>query len=686
MDWMLLTSSVLQSVAALWAGVLLARRRSGPSFVLFLLFSLMALRRLIDLFGVSSGSDSHDLRALMQGIVLLISVVSVLTVGWLEYSRHRRGRGEREARLLASAVEGSATAAMITSAGSRAEDRIIEFVNDAMLALTGRDRASMIGKSMAEIFGPESEEEAARACHAIDLALPLVTEAVMPGADGGTRWVSCSMSPIRAEAGPPTRLLWIKHDITERRRIEDELRKQQERYQRIVETADEGVWLVDAEWRTTYVNTRIAEMLRTNPADMVGRPVTDFVFPEDIPALNERRRQRERGARGQHDERLRRADGSELWTIMSTNAFFDPKGRFEGALAMITDITDRRATEAGLREALQRLSFHVNNSPLAVIEWDREFRVSAWSSGAQRMFGWEAAEVIGKHPSEWRVVHEEDQEEVARVISRLHTGAEPRNLCLNRNYTKSNETIWCQWYNSVLFEPDGSVNSIVSLAQDVTERHRADERQHMLMLELDHRVRNNLATVLGIAQQTLSVSGTIDEFAGAFTGRIVSLARAHALLSRASWEGVDLFALCSNILESAMSGPAPRVIAEGPPVRLTASQSGILALTLHELMTNAVKYGALSTPAGRVRIGWASYSTGPECSLRIEWKEEGGPSVAQPTRTGFGSTFIEAAVAYELKGSARFAYDPSGFQCELIIPLPACTFTPGKGVLTGATA
>ncbi|MBL8745221.1 MAG: PAS domain S-box protein, partial [Phycisphaerae bacterium] len=298
-----------------------------------------------------------------------------------------------------------------------------------------------------------------------------------------------------------------------------------------------------------------------------------------------------------------------------------------------------------------------------------------------------ATEVVGKHPKDWRIVHEDDAEHVAGHINRLHTGAEPRNLCLNRNYTKSGEVIWCQWYNSVLFDPDGKVNSVVSLAQDVTERHRADERQRLLMLELDHRVKNNLATVLGIAQQSLAVASSLPDFASAFIGRIESLARAHGLLAKASWEGVNLHELCNRILESGIAASRPQLAVSGPPITLSASQGSILSLTLHELMTNAVKYGALSTPDGAVDLAWTIENSGGVPQLHLSWTERNGPPVVPPAKSGFGTTFIETGISYELGGNARMDYHVSGLRCQIVIPLSSKPRSAAaRTATTGATS
>lgn len=565
MDRILAFSIVLQIAAAAWAALLLWRFRDWRLAFLTLLLVLMAVRRVLRL--IASGEPAGTIGPMPfpmieEGFVLAISCFSIAAVGFLHGSFRNSSRGQREWRLLASALSDSATPVMITDADAGPQGPSIVFVNDSLCRLTGYPREELIGRRAFIICGRETQlEELQRIGSAAHRGVPFLGETLTRRKNGSTLWTSCAISPVKDPSGKTTHLLWIKQDVTERR------------------------------------------------------------------------------------------------------------------------IADQQ-----LRDALQKLSFHVDNSPLAVIEWDREFRVATWSSGAERIFGWSADEVIGRHPSEWRIIHEEDAAHVAEVINRLNTGAEPRNLCLNRNYTKSGDVIWCQWYNSVLFDQSGRVNSVLSLAQDVTERHRADERQRLLMLELDHRVKNNLATVLGIAQQTRAAAATIDQFTDAFIGRVEALARAHGLLARASWEGVDIRALSERILESALVADPPQVAMRGEPILLSASQGSIIALTLHELMTNAVKYGALSTPAGRVDLSWRTAPAGGAARITLEWRESGGPPVRAPERDGFGATFIRTGVAYELRGESELVYDATGLICRITFPMEPPTAAPVEAETRGGAA
>src|SRR5690349_15012174 len=166
----------------------------------------------------------------------------------------------------------------------------------------------------------------------------------------------------------------------------------------------------------------------------------------------------------------------------------DEQNNIAGGIAIITDITARKQAESAAQTAYRQLAFHVESSPLAVVEWDSDFRVSRWSASAERLFGWKAEEVIGKHVNEWRFVFADDEDAVALVTNRQREGVEVHGVLRNRNYTRAGSVIFCEWYNSVLHDERGRLISVLSLVLDVTSRQSAeDERSAALLREQDAR-------------------------------------------------------------------------------------------------------------------------------------------------------------------------------------------------------
>jgi len=205
-------------------------------------------------------------------------------------------------------------------------------------------------------------------------------------------------------------------------------------------------------------------------------------------------------------------------------------------------------------------------------------------------------------------------------------------------------------------------------ARDIAAARRAEEQQNLLIAELDHRVKNVLARVAVVAQRSRESSSSIDQFLDVLDGRIQSMANTHALLSRGRWKGVYLGDLVRRELEPCIG--ACEATMEGPDVLLPEDATQALAMVLHELVTNSAKYGALSTPRGRVCVHWGCQSNGSsESHLTIQWQEIGGPPVRAPTRHGYGTSVISELIPYELGGTVDIDYRTAGVQCRIEFPL-----------------
>ncbi len=206
------------------------------------------------------------------------------------------------------------------------------------------------------------------------------------------------------------------------------------------------------------------------------------------------------------------------------------------------------------------------------------------------------------------------------------------------------------------------------ISMDITDRMEAEQRQRLLLDELNHRVKNTLATVQSIAAQTSRSVERPDQFAPMFQARIGALARAHELLSEASWEGASLAEVVGRTL-APYASDGQRVAIFGPGVRLGPNAAITLNMAFHELATNAAKYGALSAPAGRVEVSWTIERLGRESWVDILWRESGGPEVLAPTRRGFGSRLIQQGIAREFDGQVSMGFEPDGLTCRMRLPL-----------------
>jgi PAS domain S-box-containing protein len=221
-----------------------------------------------------------------------------------------------------------------------------------------------------------------------------------------------------------------------------------------------------------------------------------------------------------------------------------------------------------------------------------------------------------------------------------------------------------------IVDRDGRIREWIGANIDVTEQTRAEEHQTLLIHELNHRVKNTLATVQSIAAQTLRNAPTMEQAREAFEGRLLALSRAHDVLTRENWEGAGLREIVEQALAPYASRREGRLQLAGRDVRLAPRMALALAMALQELATNAVKYGALSGDIGEIEIAWKLDRRDGARVLRLRWQEKGGPPVAPPQRRGFGSRLIERSLAQDLDGEVRMEFAPGGVVCTIDAPVP----------------
>lgn len=233
------------------------------------------------------------------------------------------------------------------------------------------------------------------------------------------------------------------------------------------------------------------------------------------------------------------------------------------------------------------------------------------------------------------------------------------------------EIVWILVRGRADYDAEGRPYRAQGVSLDVTDRKRAEERQRVLVAELNHRVKNTLAIVQSLALQTHRTTDNPVAFMEALNARVRALAKAHDLLTENSWEGALLKDVIGRTLEPYARDTAAgsRIEISGPPLRLNSETAVAMNMAFHELVTNAAKYGALSTPGGAVRVTWDVDASGDPGLIAIEWRETGGPVVQPPTRRGFGSHVLEAGLAHELDGKVVMDFQPDGFVCRMRYPV-----------------
>jgi PAS domain S-box-containing protein len=325
------------------------------------------------------------------------------------------------------------------------------------------------------------------------------------------------------------------------------------------------------------------------------------------------------------------------------------------------DVSDRKQIEIALRESEQQsrwLAAIVESSDDAIVSKNLDGIITSWNRGAERIFGYTAEEAIGQPIT--IVIPEDRQSEEREILTRVRRGERIDHFETVRR-RKHGSLISISLSVSPVRNAEGKIVGASKIARDITEQKRNQEQIAILAREAEHRSKNLLANVQ--ATVNLSRSDTSEGLKEAIAGRVQALANVHSLFAESRWIGAELSTIASHELAPYSEKGEGRVRIAGAPVLLEPDAAQTIAITLHELATNAAKYGALSVANGRVSLEWSREEGG---RLTLRWIETGGPKVQLPTRKGFGRQIIERMMAH-LKGTTRFDWREEGLVCEIAL-------------------
>lgn len=470
-----------------------------------------------------------------------------------------------------------------------------------------------------------------------------------------TVYFDISYSPVADEDGTVRGVSCIVNETTERVKADAALRESEERLRAIFAQSAAGIALGDLTGKLLSVNDHFCRIVGRPRDELIGIRMQEITFADDLPE-NQRLFQHmvQTGESFEIEKRYVRGDGSLVWVANSVSAIRDDGGNMLQAVAISVDIGERRHAQ----EIEKHLASMIASSNDAIMGIDLDMKITSWNAAAEKLYGYSQDEVVGR--SVLMLVPDVRQEEEPRILTEVRAGrfVEPYETQGRRKDGRLVEVLLSV---SPIRDANGRVIGASKTAHDITARKDAERLKSILVNELHHRVKNVLATVTAIARQTLGRDKANHEEVEAFTSRLASLSRAQDLLVHADWQHADLKA----VMQQALSPyPVDAFQIGGPSVPLPPRAVVSLSLALHELATNAAKYGALSAPGGQVSISW-QFEPLADNRLRIVWEERGGPEVAPPRRRGFGSTLIERLLSAELKGETKFVYEKSGVICVI---------------------
>jgi PAS domain S-box-containing protein len=467
------------------------------------------------------------------------------------------------------------------------------------------------------------------------------------------------------------------YDFSERQKYENALRESEETFRAMFDVSGVGKIEVELEsGRFLRANAAMCKFLGYSEEELLARTVYDVTCPGDRDYGRELSRLLDAGGTDVFDveKRYIRKDGSTVWARTTVNVIQDAFGRPLRHTAVIQDLSARKQAERDLQDSKERLQLAFDATQLGWWQYDPLGRMGRGDTRAQEIFDIAAG---GATIEEFmKRVHPDD---VERVWTSMQAAFDPANLKpLSIEYRirrGDGKVRWVENHGLAYFEGAGRERRAVSLigtVQDITERKEREEREHLLLREINHRAKNMLSVVNAIAHQTATRSP--EDFIERFSERIQALSANQDLLVQCEWSGVEIADLVRAQIAHFADLIDSRIAVQGPKLRLNPASAQAIGLALHELATNAGKYGALATEKGRVDIGWWM-SDGD--TFTMNWTEREGPPVTAPKRRGFGTLVMETMAERSVDGVVALDYAPSGLTWRLTCPA-ANALEPGE--------
>jgi PAS domain S-box-containing protein len=479
-------------------------------------------------------------------------------------------------------------------------------------------------------------------------------EEILPRRDGRIDWVRWSMKPWRTADGGIGGALLAGDLITDEVKVRHAVAESEVRFRATFENAAVGIAHLSCDLRWLRANRTLCRIVGWPINELVTKSLKDISHPDDLDIDLAHVRQMRLGKIDNYDieKRYRRNDGAIIWAKLTVSCVRKSDGSIDYFVAIVEDISARKRAEA----SLQRQAELLDQSHDAIFTWKIGGGITYWSRGAEALYGFTAADAMGHRSHELLQtrssisIHEIE----ARIASSgswygelTHVARDGREIVVESRHVR------------VIY--DGQSYTLET-NRDITARKHAEEQVRLLIREANHRVKNLLGLVQVIARQT--AAGNPEDFARRFGDRIQALAANQELLGQNQHQGADLEDLVRTHFAHFADLVGSRITALGPKLRLNAVASQAIGLALHELATNAGKYGALSTDMGRIDVGWAL----TDDTFTMSWTERDGPPVRPPERKGFGSTVIDSMAGMTLGATVQLDYAPSGLGWRLTCP------------------
>lgn len=480
-----------------------------------------------------------------------------------------------------------------------------------------------------------------------------------PTSKGTIKWLDVVINPIFGQNRSVERLLCVCRDISELKHFEERLRFSEHQFHALADNMAQLAWLADATGYIFWYNQRWFEYTGTTLEQMKGWGWRSVHHPDHVDRVVWKITEHFETELAWEDVfPLRRADGVYRWFLSRAMPIRNEQGKVFLWCGTNTDITEQRNASAWLRQKARL----VEQSHEAILVWELEGGIVSWNRGCEELYGYTRREALGAASHDLlRTKHPAGLE--AFATSLRSEGSWSGEL---QHLAKDGRPVWVD-SRQELIRTDGR-DLVLETNRDISERRKADHVRTLLVGELNHRVKNSLAIVQSIANQTARNSRDIKQFLASFNARLQALSSAHDQLTDMNWIGADLRKIIQEQWSHSGQNGTANITLEGPSVFLPAQTALQISLIIFELISNARQHGALSVATGQVTITWG-FGAGSPAKLHLKWQEEGGPPVQQPTRRGFGMTLVER-VGNQPYLQARMTFPATGAVCDMTVELP----------------
>lgn len=480
-------------------------------------------------------------------------------------------------------------------------------------------------------------------------------------------WVLTRGKIVERDAeGRPLRAVGTHTDITARKGVEEALAASEARFRTLFERAPIGIADVTPGCRFSAVNDQFCRIVGYGREELIGRTFQEITHPDDVAADARQVRDLLAGRIPHYDmeKRYVRKDGGVIWAHLAVGLVRDERGRPSYFLSSIKDVTARKEAERALNASETFTRSVVESSTDCIKVLDLDGRVQFMNGLG--LCAMEVDDFDLVRDGIWSGFWPEGMRaEIERAVAAARGGSRERLVAFCP--TMKGTPKWWDVCVTPVRGPDGRPERLLAVSREITGLKQAEERLHLMMGELNHRVKNLFATVQAVMRLSVRPGDDVDAYKARILARLSTLARTNEILFRASWSGASLRELICSELDPYDFGE--RLGLDGPLVTLQAGQAVPVAMIVHELTTNAAKHGSLSTPDGTLSVAWEIEAAGLGRHLRLTWIERRGPPVAPPTRKGFGSRLITDGLARELRAEVSLAFHAEGLEATLAMPL-----------------